>query len=77
MKPTAWLVNTPRGPLVDEIALIDAVEAKALAGIALDVFNVEPLPSYHRLRALPNCPDAGARQLLILHRQGAAADKLF
>ena len=54
MKPTAWLVNTSRGPLVDEIALIDALEAKALAGIALDVFNVEPLPTSHRLRALPN-----------------------
>jgi len=54
MKPTAWLVNTSRGPLIDEAALIDALDAKALAGAALDVFDSEPLPPDHRLRSRPN-----------------------
>ncbi|HEY1948229.1 MAG TPA: D-2-hydroxyacid dehydrogenase family protein [Bryobacteraceae bacterium] len=54
MKPTAWLVNTSRGPLVDEAALIDVLSRKAIAGAALDVFDTEPLPPNHPLRSLPN-----------------------
>ena len=54
MKPTAWLVNTSRGPLVDEAALVDALERRAIAGAALDVFDVEPLPEAIKLRSLPN-----------------------
>ena len=54
MKPTAYLVNTSRGPLIDEAALIDALASKKIAGAGLDVFDVEPLPVDHPLRELDN-----------------------
>jgi phosphoglycerate dehydrogenase-like enzyme len=54
MKPTALLVNTSRGPLVDESALIDALRAQRIAGAGLDVFDTEPLPAGHPLRSLDN-----------------------
>lgn len=54
MKPTAWFVNTSRGPLVDEAALIDVLTRKRIAGAALDVYDVEPLPPEHPFRTLPN-----------------------
>ncbi|MBI2170694.1 MAG: D-2-hydroxyacid dehydrogenase family protein [Chloroflexi bacterium] len=54
MKPTAYLINTSRGPLVDEQALIDALRTKHIAGAGLDVFNVEPLPQDHPLRHMEN-----------------------
>ncbi|MEY2434138.1 MAG: hypothetical protein QOC92_3863 [Acidimicrobiaceae bacterium] len=54
MKSTAILVNTSRGPIIDDTALIDALERGAIAGAGLDAFDVEPLPSDHPYRQLPN-----------------------
>jgi phosphoglycerate dehydrogenase-like enzyme len=54
MKPSAFLINTSRGPIVDEAALIDALAAGRIAGAGLDVYDVEPLPRDHPLRSMPN-----------------------
>jgi len=54
MKPSAYLVNTARGPIVDETALIAALRARRIAGAALDVFAQEPLPAEHPFRTLDN-----------------------
>ena len=54
MKPTAYLVNTSRGPIVQESALITALQGGAIAGAGLDVFDIEPLPQNHPLRGLDN-----------------------
>jgi phosphoglycerate dehydrogenase-like enzyme len=54
MKPTAYLINTSRGPIVEERALIECLEQQRIAGAGLDVFDVEPLPEEHPLRSMPN-----------------------
>ena len=54
MKPHAYLINTSRGPIVDEAALIAALTTGRIAGAGLDVYDVEPLPPDHPLRLLPN-----------------------
>jgi phosphoglycerate dehydrogenase-like enzyme len=53
MKPSAYFVNTARGPLVDEAALIHALESGVIAGAAIDVYRQEPLPPDHPLRKAP------------------------
>jgi phosphoglycerate dehydrogenase-like enzyme len=54
MKPTAYFVNTSRGPIVEERALISVLERRAIAGAALDVFDIEPLPLDHPFRRFDN-----------------------
>ena len=54
MKPSAWLINTSRGPIVDEPALIEVLRERRIAGAALDVFDIEPLPADHPFRLLDN-----------------------
>ena len=54
MKPTSYLVNTARGPIVDEVALLETLKARKIAGAAIDVFSVEPLPVEHPFRKLDN-----------------------
>jgi D-3-phosphoglycerate dehydrogenase len=54
MKPTSYLVNTARGPIVDEAALLTTLQQRRIAGAAIDVFSVEPLPVDHPFRKLDN-----------------------
>jgi phosphoglycerate dehydrogenase-like enzyme len=54
MKPTAILVNTSRGPVLDEDALVDTLREKRISTAAIDVYDIEPLPADHPLRTLPN-----------------------
>ena len=54
MKPAARLINTSRGPIVDEAALIAALRARRIAGAAIDVFDEEPLPPAHPFRSMDN-----------------------
>jgi phosphoglycerate dehydrogenase-like enzyme len=54
MKPTAWLINASRGPIVDEQALVRVLKNNQIAGAAIDVFDVEPLPPNHPFRTLDN-----------------------
>ena len=66
MKPSAYLVNTARGPIVDSDALGRALHAGQIAGAALDVTDPEPLPGDHPLLAAPN--------LLVLPHLGSATE---
>ncbi len=79
MKPTAYLINTARGPIVDEAALVKAVQSGAIAGAGIDVFGTEPLPLDDPLRTLPNSiitPHTGGfiRDNYELWYQGAVED---
>ena len=54
MKETAFLINTSRGPVVNEFDLVEALENNIIAGAGIDVYDIEPLPENHKLRFLPN-----------------------
>lgn len=69
MKPTAHLINTSRGPIVDAAALLEALRMKRIAGAAVDVFDIEPLPSDHPFRSAPN--------LLVTPHIGYVSDDLY
>lgn len=62
MKPSTYLLNTSRGSIVEENALLDALQTRRIAGATLDVFDREPLPAAHPYRFLPKVlatPDVG------------------
>jgi phosphoglycerate dehydrogenase-like enzyme len=69
MKPGALLVNTARGPIVSEPAMIEALKSGRLGGVGLDVFDIEPLPLDHPLRQFDNA-------ILMSHR-GHATDEIL
>jgi phosphoglycerate dehydrogenase-like enzyme len=69
MKPGALLVNTARGPIVSEAAMIEALESGKLGGVGLDVFDIEPLPMEHPLRRFDNA-------ILMSHRGYATVEIL-
>ena len=54
MKKTAFLINTSRGPIINENDLVETLKDEKIAGAGLDVYNIEPLPQDHKLRFLPN-----------------------
>jgi phosphoglycerate dehydrogenase-like enzyme len=79
MKPTAILVNTSRGPIIDEDALVDTLREGRIHRVAIDVFDTEPLPADHPLRSLPNALLTGhvgyvTRELYKTFYQGAVED---
>lgn len=79
MKPTSMLVNTSRGPIVDEDALVEALRRRVIACAAIDVYDTEPLPAEHPLRSLDNAlltPHIGyvTHQLYTVFYQDAVED---
>ena len=54
MKDNVYIINTSRGPIIEESALIEALNSKKIAGAAIDTFDIEPLPKYHPLLSTPN-----------------------
>ena len=54
MKKTAFIINTSRGPIINENDLVKALKDETIAGAGLDVYDIEPLPQDHKLRFLPN-----------------------
>jgi len=62
MKPTAFVINCARGPIIDTDALVRALDAKGIAGCALDVTDPEPLPNPHPLRGRDDVIGIASRQ---------------
>ena len=54
MKPTSYIINTSRGPIIEEAALINALNSKKIAGAGIDTFDIEPLPKNHPFLSTPN-----------------------
>ena len=81
MKPSAYLINTSRGPIVNEAALIDALKAGQIKGAGLDVYDQEPLPVDHPLRTAPNVVLTGHTGYVIeeMHKTayGQALENIF
>jgi len=70
MKPSAWLINIARGDMIDEAALLDALNGRTIAGAFLDPTNPEPLPADHPLWSAPNC-------MITMHLSGRSQTKMF
>ena len=70
MKPTAWLVNIARGDMIDEAALLAALDERRIGGAFLDPTHPEPLPPGHPLWAAPNC-------LVTMHLSGRSQTGMF
>ncbi|MGK6320137.1 D-2-hydroxyacid dehydrogenase [Sphingomonas sp. DT-204] len=70
MKPSAWLINIARGDMVDQDALIEALEKRRIAGAFLDTVTPEPLPSHHPLWSAPNV-------ILTMHLAGRSQTRMF
>jgi phosphoglycerate dehydrogenase-like enzyme len=70
MKPSAWLINIARGDLIDEAALLDALNGRKIAGAFLDPTSPEPLPTDHPLWSAPNC-------MITMHLSGRSQTKMF
>ncbi len=70
MKPAAWLINVARGDMIDQPALIEALEKRRIAGAFLDVTDPEPLPEGHALWSTPNT-------ILTMHMSGRSQTKMF
>lgn len=70
MKPSAWLINIARGDMIEEAALLDALNGRKIAGAFLDPTSPEPLPPDHPLWSAPNC-------LITMHLSGRSQTKMF
>jgi phosphoglycerate dehydrogenase-like enzyme len=70
MKPSAWLINIARGDMIEEAALLDALNGRKIAGAFLDPTYPEPLPPEHPLWSAPNC-------LITMHLSGRSQTKMF
>ena len=70
MKPSAWLINIARGDMIDEAALLDALNGRKIAGAFLDPTSPEPLPPEHPLWSAPNC-------MITMHLSGRSQTKMF